>query len=478
MANILIVDDDKEFSQTLSLHIENNGHRVYSAFLVEDALAQAQTQPFDIIFLDVRLPDGNGLDILPQLQQLPSKPEIIIITGAGESSGAELAMKYGAWDYLQKGASIRDITLPLQRALEYRKEKYSHNPLVALKREEIIGNSLQINFCLDIVALAASSDANVLITGETGTGKELFARAIHNNSSQANRNFVVVDCAALPESLIESTLFGHERGSFTGASFTKIGLVKQADGGTLFLDEVGELPHELQKSFLRVLQEKKFRPVGSHQEVESDFRLIAATNRNLEEMAKAGKFRTDLLYRLNSFHIELPPLRERKEDIQEIIIHHIAKLSKRYKIENKGFSSDFIETLLEYPWPGNVRELINTLDRTFAVAINEPTLYPKHLPPHIRIEITKASIHKQQASDYEEDSETEESAVTADFESDHFPSLKEIRERTEKSYIADLMAYTKGDVKQACQISGLSKSRLYSLLQKYNIKSKMISGDN
>jgi two-component system NtrC family response regulator len=308
----------------------------------------------------------------------------------------------------------------------------------------------------------ASSNANVLITGETGTGKELFAVGIHKNSPRANKNFVVVDCAALPDNLVESILFGHEKGAYTGADRARDGLILQADGGTLFLDEVGELPLPVQKSFLRTLQERKFRPVGGKEEIESDFRLIAASNRNLDDMVRQDKFREDLLFRLRSFSIELPPLRERPEDIKDLTTYYLELLSKRYEIEPKDFSPEFFDVLTSYPWPGNVRELINALERALVNGRYERILFPKHLPTHIRAQIARSSVGEK---------ETAEIKITPS--SKIFPKIQSLRERAlanvEAQYLRDLISFTQGNIKEACQISGLSRSRLYLLLKKYNV---------
>jgi DNA-binding NtrC family response regulator len=232
---------------------------------------------YDLVLLDLQFPRGNGLDILPDIIQAPSRPEVIIITGSGVQA-AELAFRYGAWDYVQKPFLLEEISLPMSRALQYRQEKQSNRPPVTLRRANIIGSSPAMNSCLEALALAAVSDASVLITGETGTGKELFARAIHENSRRADRNFMVVDCGALPETLMESILFGHEKGACTGADRQCIGLLEQAEGGTLFLDEIGDLPYPMQKSLLRAIQEKHIRPLGAKKEIPVDFRVVAATN--------------------------------------------------------------------------------------------------------------------------------------------------------------------------------------------------------
>lgn len=471
MAEILIIDDDEMMCETLAALVERKGHHAACAMTIKQGLMLATDQDCDVVFLDVKMPDGNGLDALSAIETSPTQPEVIIVTGFGDPNGAELAIKSGAWDYIEKGFSIKEITLSLERALQYRKEKQEvaliRKP-VPLKREDIIGNSVALNSCLDMVALSAESDANVFITGETGTGKELFARAVHQNSLRNHQNFVVVDCTSLPETLVESLLFGHEKGSFTGAEKNQDGLVKQADKGTLFLDEVGELPLALQKAFLRVLQEHRFRPLGSNKEVESNFRLIAATNRNLDAMVEEGTFRSDLLFRLRSFIIELPALRERQEDIKDLVRHHIDRYCDQYQLPSKGFCPDFINVLVRYPWPGNVRELVNALDRTLATARFDQTLYPKHLPSHIRVQVRRA--------------EMENDAAAGSGEVVHalrkLPKFQEYRDsvyaEAEKQYLHNLMEITDNNISEACRISGLSQSRLYAILKKNNISRKCI----
>jgi two-component system NtrC family response regulator len=467
MARILIIDDDELICRSLSLVARQKGYEAASTHTLVDGLQKAVTEPFDVIFLDVNMPDGNGIDFLSKLPKLTSSPEIIIMTGYGDPHGAELAIKYGAWDYLEKGASVKEITLSLLRALEYREQKRSgdaSNDIAAIKREGIVGSSARLKECLCLVAQAAISDSSVLITGETGTGKELFARAVHQNSHRSNKKFVVVDCAALQETLVEGMLFGHEKGAFTNADHAREGLIYQANGGTLFLDEIGEMPLSLQKVFLRVLQEHRFLPLGSIREVESDFRLVAATNRNLDEMVKSGSFRSDLLFRISTFVIELPSFRDRPEDITELARYHADKICERYGTPGKKFSPDFLEMLSAYSWPGNVRELVNTLERTIAAARFELILFPKHLPIHLRIEATKASMKREAPSQ-------QPAEHGGSFS---FPQLHELRDsmyhNAEKQYLHDLMALTENNVAEACRVSGLSSSRFYALLKKQGIQ--------
>lgn len=466
MANILIIDDDEMVCQVLAGTMERLGHDVDYKMSLKEGMDRISSDEFDVVFLDVRLPDGNGLKFIPQIRLADSSPEVIIITGEGDPDGAELAIKSGAWDYIEKPPTVDEMTLPLTRALQYRKEKRTHKPSVALNREGIIGNSPPIKQCLDLLAQAANSFANVLIAGETGTGKELFASAIHDNSPRNNKNFVVVDCAALPKTLVESTLFGHEKGAFTGAHKAHEGLVKQADGGTLFLDEVGELPLSIQKTFLRVLEERRFRPVGGKREIGSDFRLVAATNRDLEELIKEGTFRQDLLFRLRSITIELPPLRERGEDIKELAMHYIAKFCDRYNSATKGFSPEFVQTLAGYSWPGNVRELANTMENLLTTTGEDPILYPNHMPTQIRVEVKRASVGKKTKS---QKAKKERSADLQKGVGNYRDFRDSAIAETEKHYLQNLMSVSKGNIKEACEISGLSRPRLYALLKKHQI---------
>lgn len=458
MARVLVIDDDEMICEMIVTMVEEMGHQVVCAGLIRDALERLSTESFDIVFLDIHMPDGNGLDFLPKIRELPDAPEVIIITGLGDPDGAEIAIKKGAWDYIQKSSSIKEMMLPFIRALQYRGEK-SRKPSMALKFNGAAGTSHRTKACLDLLAEAANSEANVLITGETGTGKEVFAQAIHENSRRSNKNFVVVDCTSLPPTLVESVLFGYEKGAFTGADLPQDGLIRQAHGGTLFLDEIGELPQTIQKAFLRVLQEHRFRPVGGKREVESDFRLVAATHQNLDEMVEAGEFRMDLLFRLRTLSIELPPLRERKEDIRELAIFHMVRLCERYGIGTKGFSPEFFSVLESYDWPGNVRELVNAIERAIAVAPLEPTLFPRHLPTDIRAKIARQSVTKEPTLRVADPQDANGKLV----------SLDEYREATERTYLQSLMASVRGNVREACQVSGLSRSRLYALLKQYNI---------
>jgi two-component system, NtrC family, response regulator len=466
---VLMIDDDLDLVEVFCYAIEKMGHEASRAPTLGEGVELAERESFDLVLLDVCLPDGNGLEALPRLRATEPTPEIVILTGHGDPDGAELAINSGAWDYIVKPASTRTLRLVVSRAVHYQREKRARRRAISLKRQGIVGDSPALSSCLDQLAAAAGSDADVLLTGETGTGKEMFAAALHANSDRAGGPFVVVDCPALPRTLIESTLFGHEKGAYTGAAKPREGLVARADGGTLFLDEVGELPPAEQKTFLRVLQERRYRPVGSRSEQSSDFRLVAATNRELERMVRQGEFREDLMFRLRAFVIELPPLRERPGDIKPLALHHVSRLCERYGVDTKGFSPDFFETLRNYDWPGNVRELFQALEQALATAGPEPTLFARDLPLQIRARVARESIPPPPAaSGSAADSDDSSPASTAQ-------TLQEARDeaiaRAERRHLVELLRRTDGSIPDTCRLADLSRSRLYALLKKHGIRS-------
>ena len=464
MPNLLIIDDDPMVCSMLAQRFENIGHTAKYTHSLKAGLELAQKEEFDVVLLDIFMPDGNGLEMLSRLRQVAYNPEVIVITGLPDADGAERAIRDGAWDYCRKGASVSQILVSLEHALRCRAEKRRGQKEKKLNIEGIVAKSAQMQNCIKLLAQAVESSANVLITGETGTGKELFARAVHYNSERSKGPFVVVDCAALPENLVESMLLGHERGSFTGADSRREGLIKQADGGTLFLDEVGELPLALQKAFLRVLHERCFRPIGSSREVTSNFRLIAATNRNLEKMSEANLFRQDLLFRIKALTIELPPLRERRDDLEEIVRYFVKQRCKSLRLEEKQISSEFVDSLSRYSWPGNVRELIHAVDGALSLACHERLLYPNHLPTQLRVRLARAMV---------EQTKPPTRLKPEIFAADGLPNLQAAREaaiaEAEAHYLKKLLALTEGNIRQACRIADLSRSRLYALMKKYSI---------
>lgn len=464
MANILIIDDDPSLSELLSEIVCRMGHDTYCAQNAGDGLAQANTGKYDVVLLDVGLPDGDGLKILPGIREQKAPPEVIVLTGNGNPDAAEKAIKNGAWDYLVKPASVDDIMVAIKRALSCCQKKRKASPSLTLMRDEIIGKSAGINAVLERVAQAAAVESNTLISGETGTGKELLARTIHANSARSKHPFVVVDCAALPETIVESVLFGHAKGAFTGAEKERQGMIRQAHGGTLFLDEVGELPLAIQKSFLRVIQERRFRPVSARQEVDVNFRLIAATNRNLDDMAGSSQFRSDLLFRLRAFEIEAPPLRLRTSDIKRLTIYYLSQLSDIYGSPPKAISKDFLDALGSYHWPGNVRELFHTLEEANAIAGNETTLYPHCLPTRIRAIVTRRMVKARTVSVVEP-----QTLDLTRLTKENFLNINTYRNLVERDYLKQLNHITHGNRKEACRISGLSRTRLFELLKKHQL---------
>ncbi|MCE9499166.1 MAG: sigma-54 dependent transcriptional regulator [Leptospira sp.] len=467
---ILIVEDEVIVRRSVQAIAESVGAVSTGAGSVSEALKCLSEGIFDIVFMDLSLPDGDGLSLIPEIRKQEERAEIVVLTGTGDSDRAEKALKSGAWDFLLKPVSPREIKLILNRAIDYHEQsKKTARPVV--DRIGIIGNSPEIIQILDVVARASLSDASVLITGETGTGKELFAHAIHRNSTRVKGPFVIVDCASLTDTIVESILFGSKKGAFTGADKDRTGLIQEADGGTLFLDEAGEMPMSVQKTFLRVLQEKTFRPVGSLNEIQANFRLVSATNKNLSQMVEKGTYREDLFFRMSSSHIEIPPLRNQKTSLEELILHFIDRLSEKYRAAAKGFTPDFLETLTLYEWPGNVRELIGALEHAFSSGLGEQVLYPIHLPVNIRVAVTRNAVDKKQGTGPEA-----ETNVLQILTNGALPTWNTYKRSgtsaLQRKYFKDLLDHCNGDFEMVSNISGLGRARLYELLKKHGIKSQ------
>ena len=380
MSKILFVHNDNKYMQRISDILHNLGCDVTLEKNIEHAENIIKdNNSISIVLIGLNSSKDMSIYVLNKFLSISAHLKIIIVTKQGDPDTASEAIENGAWDYIEKPITIPKIRLAVQRALLHSKEQDKSASLNCLHKQGLIGSNPAFLNCLQSLAKLAAIRSNVLLLGETGTGKELFAKVMHKCSPWAHKPFVTVDCASLPENLIESLLHGHTKGSFTGANASKTGLIKQADGGTLFLDEIGELPLDLQKAFLRILQERKVLPIGSSREEKSDFRLIAASNRNINEMVNRGEFRQDLYYRLNTNLINIPALRCRKEDIIPLSQKIMTRVCKEYDVQEKSCTKDFIYSLQEYDWPGNVRELISVLYASVNAAIWSPEVFPQHL---------------------------------------------------------------------------------------------------
>jgi two-component system response regulator AtoC len=368
---ILIVDDDPGLRESLELVLAAEGYEVVGAQNADEALGQLAHRPVDVVLCDLRMPGMSGMELLPELVRRLPGATVIMMSAYGSADLAIEAMKRGAYDYLAKPFAPSEILLTIRKARERERLRRSNQLLrreVQRGERPIVAASEAMIRVLEVVERAAEFKATVLLTGESGTGKEVLARAIHAQSGRREEAFVAVNCGAIPEMLLESELFGHSRGAFTGASRARRGLFVEADGGTLFLDEIGELPVALQVKLLRVLQEEEVRPLGESKPLQVDIRVIAATSRQLEEEVAAGRFREDLFYRLNVLRVPVPPLRERREDIAVLVDHLVGRARETLGKPIRSVTDDALARLLAYPWPGNVRELENVIERAVILA--------------------------------------------------------------------------------------------------------------
>lgn len=468
MARILVVDDES-LTRTLVAEVGGSlGHEVLEAPTIETGLALAQ-KGVDIVLLDVLLPDGDGLAHVGVFAQGPGRPDVVVITGHGNADAAEAALRSGAWDYLVKPLRLRDLAQALTQAAQWRlsRDKQSRHLLM---HPDIIGSSPALTEALEDLQEAAASNVNVLITGETGVGKELFASALHANSNRAGGPFITVDCTTLPETLVEAHLFGHARGAFTGADRAREGLLAAADHGTLFLDEVGELPLPVQGAFLRALELRRFRPVGEVREVESDFRIVAATNRDLDDMVNMDLYRSDLRFRLRGITIHVPPLRRRVEDIPLLAEHFINRYCQRHGLPAKEATAGFQEMLAAYSWPGNVRELRHTIERACAAAGDGLQLFTRHLPTEIRIELARKRLGHLSETTPASPVPPPRAAAPVPAPPQSFPTLRDMKAKAERDYLSSLFAACGGDVRRAAGIAGVSRGHFYELLRKYELE--------
>jgi DNA-binding NtrC family response regulator len=393
--NILLIEDNQNLSQTLAQALELNNFKVTQTACAEDALQKMQSKSFDAVLTDISLPQMNGLELLDQLQTTNRMLPVIVMTGIGTTDIAIEAIKRGAYDYLVKPLDIDALIQTIQRAIEYTGHSQTPSPITSPLSEAMVGRSVAMQQVYKEIGRLAPKITTVLILGPTGSGKELVARAIHQHSGRSKGPFIAINCASIPENLLESELFGHERGSFTGAVSRRMGCFEQANGGTLFLDEIGELTFTMQAKLLRVLQEKKIQRIGSSVTFSVDVRIIAATHCNLQQLVKEGKFRQDLYFRLNTAEIHLPTLQERKDDIPLLVQHFLSKHGKELKLEHPSITPDALEMLCEQEWPGNVRQLENVVHKALILSQGYP------ITPH-----TLAQVLTHQPNQTQDDSLT------------------------------------------------------------------------
>ncbi len=386
-ARILVVDDERSMQEFLEICFRRDGYDVATAGTVDEALAQLDADDFDVVISDLQMPDRTGLDLLHAVREVSPETVVILVTAFATTETAIAAMKEGAYDYVTKPFQVDEIRLVVEKALEKkllsRENRRLRSELQSqLRLRELIGTSSAMHRVYELVGQVAETKTNVLISGESGTGKELVARAIHARSDRRDRPFVAINCGAIPENLLESELFGHVKGAFTGAVSGKEGLFETADGGTLLLDEIGELSPALQVKLLRVIQDRTIRRVGGTSDRRVDVRILAATNRRLEDEVAAGRFREDLYYRLNVIQISLPPLRDRLEDVPLLVQHFVEKYARELGRPIRDVSPEALAPLLTYPYPGNVRELENVIERAVALS-RDGSIGVDALPPQV-----------------------------------------------------------------------------------------------
>lgn len=485
--SVLVVDDDAQIRSLLTDLLKEAGYTVRSAKTGAEATASVAKQRPDLVMMDVKLPDMDGLDVLKSIKRERPELEVIVMTAFGGSSSAIKAMEHGAYDYVTKPFEIDDLLATLRRVFEHAAMSEEVSALrlelgkSAAERERIVGSSRPMLEVYKLIGKVAGSDATVLITGESGTGKELVAEALHRASKRNPYPLVKVSCAALPESLLETELFGHEKGSFTGAMTMRKGRFESANKGTIFLDEIGEMTLGTQTKLLRILQEHEFERIGSNTPIKVDIRVIAATNRDLAEEVDEGNFREDLYYRLNVIHIHMPPLRDRMDDIPQLVEHFLAKYRAKPDAIPTPISQEAVARLLEHDWPGNVRELENAIERAVVLSRGN-TIMPEHLPlaespvsaggrARSRKADAKAAASKNGGPDEVEvaaggTNGTGDGAVNGEHANGSF---KEAVESLERKLIAEALERNGGNRSKAAEELGIYRRLLYAKMREYGL---------
>ncbi len=443
---LLLVDDEPGIRRSLAGILEDEGYAVDAVESGEDCLAALPGAGHELVLLDIWLPGMDGMEVLARIQEIPfaERPVVVMISGHGSIEAAVKATKLGAFDFLEKPLSLQKVTVVVKNGLDHLNLALENSRLKADtgSRWRIIGESVSMKALRQQLSLMAGSNGRVLIYGESGTGKELVAHALHALSPRAAEPFVEVNCAAIPEDLIESELFGHTKGSFAGAQEAKIGKFQKADCGTLFLDEVGDMSLRTQSKVLRVLEEQRIEPLGAAESMQVDVRVVAATNKNLEEEIARGNFREDLFYRLNVIPFFVPPLRERREDVMELAQHFLREFTTAYGRKPKELTPEAFQVLAEHHWPGNVRELKNLIERI--VILN----------PQVRVDARHIPLNARRLTERPPE---------------RFGSLQEVREAAEREYILKKLEEMHGNVSRTAELLGLERSNLYRKMKTLGI---------
>jgi DNA-binding NtrC family response regulator len=458
---VLIVDDEELLVKSCGQILASEGYTVYTEGRGRNALEVVRRQRPDIVLTDLNLPDTDGLALLKDIKKLAPETLVVMITGFATVDSSVEAIRAGAYDYIPKPFTATQLRILIGRAAQQVKLVRDNASLRdQLKKhysfENIIGTSESIQKVFSVVSRVAPTDASVFISGDSGTGKELIARALHANSRRSGRSFMAINCAALPDHLLESELFGHEKGSFTGAEQQRRGLLEVASGGTFFLDEITEMSMELQAKLLRVIQERKIRRVGGDVEIPIDVRWVSATNRDPETAVREGSLRQDLLYRLNVVPVKLPPLRHRREDIPALAQHFLRRYAQDYDRDNLRFSADALRVLSDYEWPGNVRELQNMVERVVSLCLPGQEIFAEDLPEELSV---RGVVNGRGAPSYSaelpfHDAKTD--AITV----------------FEKEYLSDLLRRHNGNISQAARTAGIDRKTIHRMLAKYEIEGR------
>jgi two-component system nitrogen regulation response regulator NtrX len=467
---ILVIDDEGAIRDSLRMILEYEDYQFVGAATGQEGLAAIQRERPDLVLLDIKMPGMDGLEVLRKLHAIDETLPVVMISGHGTTATAVEAIRSGAVDFLDKPLSSERVIVTLQNALK-QSELRSENRELKLAMEskyEIVGHSPALRKVLEAVQRAAPTNATVMLLGESGVGKELVARTIHRNSPRAGQRFVQVNCAAIPEELIESELFGHEKGSFTGATEKQVGKFEQADRGTIFLDEVGDMSQKTQAKVLRVLQEQEVERLGSARTIKVDVRVIAATNKNLEEAIERGEFREDLFFRLNVIPIVVPPLRERREDIPRLVQHFAKRTAEEHNLKPKRFETAAMDALSRYRWRGNIRELRNTVERLMIMTPNE-SVRVEDLPGDLRsgesppVRTTIAGQEPAAAA----------SAPKADSQGGGAGTLREFKDAAERAYLVQKLRENNWNISKTAEIIDTPRSNLYKKLEQYGIKQEV-----